>query len=730
MTRKYTPLNNGWQFIKQDRTEQIDLPHSWNAADGQDGGDDYWRGTCIYRRKLHYTVTPGKQLFLEFQGVSSEAEVLLDGALIGSHDGGYSTFRIEVTGKLHDGSLLEVRVTNAPNERVYPQKADFTFYGGIYRDVYLIETEESHFALVPWGTPGIAVSVHMNGADAEVSVRTETTGQCDFVRCRIGDHVQEVPSANGTAEACFTIANARLWNGKKDPFLYHVTAELVAGGIVTDQVGTDFGCRSYRVDPERGFLLNGQEYPLRGVSRHQDRRGVGNAITREMMEEDMAILLELGATSVRLAHYQHDQYFYDLCDKYGIIVWAEIPYITKHMPAGSGNTRSQMQELITQCRNHPSIVCWALSNEICVAGLSEDLLDNHRKLNALAKMLDPDRPTAIADAFMLEPESPINDIPDLLAYNLYFGWYSGELEDNDTFFDDFHAKFPNRPVGLAEYGADCRFDLESARPERGDYSEQYQCLYHEHMLRMIEARPWLWCTYVWNLFDFGADGRAEADDPGVNHKGLVTFDRKVKKDAYYLYKAFWSSEPFVYLCGRRYVERAEDVTEIRVYSNQGQVSLYCDGAEAASLTGQHVFIFHLPITGSHYVEVRSGSCSDAITIRKVQDADPAYRLASSSVVNWFDDPGMASIPGYYSVQDKMEEIRKDPMGRQLIDELLAAARASRGAVTKEVRRTESMERMLYRNTVVGLIRQAGGAITREMAVELNRKLRQIRKHEK
>lgn len=727
MMRTYTRLNSDWQFIKEGKTEQIDLPHSWNAVDGQNGGDDYWRGTCIYRKRLQYTATPGKRLFLEFQGVSSEAEVLLDGAVIGSHEGGYSTFRFEITGLLHDGSLLEVRVTNTPNERVYPQKADFTFYGGIYRDVYLVETEMSHFALVPWGTTGIAVSVRMNGADAKATVHTETVGQCDFVRCRIGDLVQEVPAVGGTAEACFTIANARLWSGKEDPYLYHVTAELVADGIVRDQVDTDFGCRSYRVDPKQGFLLNGKAYPLRGVSRHQDRRGVGNALTREMMEEDMSILLELGATSVRLAHYQHDQYFYDLCDKYGIIVWAEIPYITKHMPAGNENTQSQMQELITQCRNHPSIVCWALSNEICVAGLTEDLLDNHRRLNALAKTLDPSRPTAIADAFMLEPESPINDIPDLLAYNLYFGWYSGELEDNDTFFDDFHAKYPNRPVGLAEYGADCRFDLESAKPERGDYSEQYQCLYHEHMLRMIEARPWLWCTYVWNLFDFGADGRAEADDPGVNHKGLVTFDRKVKKDAYYLYKAYWSSEPFVYLCGRRYVERAEDTTEIRVYSNQEQVFLYFDGTEAATQKGQHVFVFHLPITGTHHVEVRSGDCSDAITIRKVQEANPTYRLASSSVVNWFDNPGMDSVPGYFSVQDKMEDIRKDPTGRQLIDELLAKARASRGAVTKEVKRTESMERMLYRNTVVGLIRQAGGAITEEMALELNQKLRQIKK---
>ena len=725
--RTVTLLNSSWEFIKEGKSEYVDLPHSWNAVDGQDGGDDYWRGTCIYRKTLHDLATSGKRQFLEFQGVSSEAEVLIDGAVIGVHKGGYAAFRLDVTGRIHDGSLLEVRVSNAPNDQVYPQKADFTFYGGLYRDVALIETVESHFALVPWGTTGIAISVRMNGADAEVVVHTETVGECDFVRCCIGNLVREAHSVDGVAEACFTLENARLWNGKKDPYLYHAAAELIVNGTVVDQVETAFGCRSYRVDPEKGFILNGQVYPLRGVSRHQDRRGVGNAITREMMEEDMSILLELGATSVRLAHYQHDQYFYDLCDRNGIIVWAEIPYITKHMPDGNENTQEQMRELITQCRNHPSIVCWALSNEICVAGLTEDLLDNHRKLNALAKRLDPSRPTTIADAFMLEPESPINEIPDLLAYNLYFGWYSGELEDNDAFFDDFHAKYPRRPVGLAEYGADCRFDLESARPERGDYSEQYQCLYHEHLMKMIEARPWLWCTYVWNLFDFGADGRAEADDPGINHKGLVTFDRKVKKDAYYLYKAYWTTEPFVYLCGRRYVYRAEKNTEIRVYSNQKQVTLYCDGSIVETREGQYVFVFHMPIIGTHRIEARSKACSDSIIIHKVEEANPAYRLASSSVVNWFDNPGMDSIPGYFSVQDKMEDIRKDPIGKQLIDELLATARASRGAVTKEVKRTENMERMLYRNTVVGLIRQAGGAITEQMALELNRKLRQIKK---
>ena len=724
--RKITSLNPDWQFTKEGRTETVSLPHTWNAKDGQDGGDDYYRGTCIYEKALDYHLLPGRKLYLEINGASSEAAIYLNGQPVGEHRGGYSAFRVELTPYWAVENTLQIQVCNAPNQSVYPQKADFTFYGGLYRDVNLIDVPAAHFTLELDGTPGISVCAEMRGADAVVTAEVETTGG-DAVRFTIADQQVTVRPAGGRAEVSVTIPNARLWQGREDPFLYHAAAELLCDGQTVDQVETDFGCRSFSVDPERGFILNGKPYPLRGVSRHQDRRGVGNAITREMMEEDMDILLELGATSVRLAHYQHAQYFYNLCDRKGILVWAEIPYITKHMPEGNENTVQQMRELITQCRNHPSIICWALSNEICVAGLTDDLLKNHVTLNNLAHRLDPSRPTAMADAFMLEPESPINDIPDLLAYNLYFGWYSGELEDNDNFFDEFHEKYPDRCVGLAEYGADCRFDLESENPQRGDYSEQYQCLYHEHLLRMIQARPWLWCTYVWNLFDFGADGREEAEDPGVNHKGLVTFDRKVKKDAYYLYKAYWSKEPFVYLCGRRFVDRTGDETVVKVYSNLPEVQLFCDSTLASKQQGGPVYTFRLPISGTHTVEAKAGEYTDTITIRKVQERNKSYYLATSSVQNWFDDPGMDSIPGFFSVQDKMEDIRQDSTGRMLIDELIAVARASRGSVTKEVKRTEAMERMLYRNTVLGLVRQAGGAITQEMALELNQKLRQIPK---
>ena len=724
--RKITCINDNWVFTKCGTAEAVNLPHTWNAQDGQDGGDDYFRGVCVYEKKLSYVPAHGNRLFLQFNGAASEAEVTVNGCFLGRHEGGYSTFRFDVTDVWKPDSVITVAVSNVPNESVYPQKADFTFYGGIYRDVSLIEVPESHFALADNGTPGISVTTEVNLFDCSAVVTVKTWQNAEHVTITVNSESKIATSENGAAQTQFRIENVRLWDGLNDPYLYTASAQLVSG----DEICTHFGCRCFSVDAEKGFFLNGRPYPLRGVARHQDRKDVGNAVTREMMEEDMAILLDIGATAVRLSHYQHDQYFYDLCDKNGIIVWAEIPYITKHMPEGNKNTESQFRELITQCRNHPSIVTWALSNEICVAGVTDDLLENHRRLNKIAKSLDPTRPTSIADAYMLEPENPINDIPDLIAYNLYFGWYSGELQDNDTFFDVFHEKYPDRPVGLAEYGADCRYNLEAPQPECGDYSEQYQCLYHEHLAKMIDERPWMWVSFVWNLFDFGADGRAEAEDPGVNHKGLVTFDRKIKKDAFYLYKAYWSKQPFVYITGRRYVDRAEDLTEIKVYSNFNEVSLFVDGAKFATKAGSKVFSFKVPIKGVHQIIARSGECTDEVTVRKVEKPNNAYCLKSSGVRNWFDQPGMEVIPGYFSVKDRMEDIRKVPEGKRLVEEAVSTARAARGAVAQTVKRTEMMERMLYRNTLEGLIRQAGGAITEEMALELNAKLRTIKKPEK
>lgn len=732
-------FNEGWRFEKPgEKAFPVTLPHTWNAVDGQDGGNDYFRGTCCYEKLFKRPdVKDGEQVFLEFRGVSSSAEVYLNNTLLAAHDGGYSTFRVNLTGHLEDENRLKVLVDNAVNRRVYPQKADFTFYGGIYRDVNLIIVPESHFDLDYYGNIGMKVETEImrsagepwENAKALIRLTAYITGKAEKVRFLLSNGMSmETEIEENEAKAQFVIENVRLWNGNADPYLYTAEAILLANGKETDAVSVRFGCRSMEFDPQKGFILNGKSCPLRGVSRHQDRRGVGNALTKEMHREDIEIMKEMGVNTIRLAHYQHDQYFYDLCDEYGMVVWAEIPYITEHLTEGRENTVSQMTELITQCSHHPSIACWGLSNEITVTtGVTEDLMENHRILNELCHRLDPSRPTTMAHVFSLETDSPLVHLPDICSYNLYYGWYIGELEENEAFLDKFHRDYPDRVIGLSEYGADACPKWQTADPQKGDYSEQYQCLYHEHMLQMFEERPWLWATHCWNMFDFAADGRDEGGEHGLNQKGLVTIDRKCKKDAFYAYKAAWSREPFVHICGRRYADRPEQETEIKVYSNQDKVTLLVDGTEFAEKEGKWIFRFTVPIVGEHSIEAKCQGLSDKITICKVEKPNQDYILPSAVVHNWFDEPGMEVRPGYFSIKDKMGEISQNAEGAELIADLMRTARASRGDVASSAAPNPMMQKMLDNTTVEGLVKMAAGAITTEMVVELNQKLCKIKK---
>lgn len=730
-------LNQDWTFIKAEHPADapgvpVTLPHTWNAEDGQDGGDDYHRGKCWYLRDLDRPeTTENSRVWLEFEGAAMTAEVYLNGEKLAEHAGGYSTFRVDLTDHLKDHNKLAVSVSNARSQTVYPQQADFTFYGGLYRDVRLILVPKTHFALGYHGGPGLkitpVVDLEKRAATVMAEAWVEGPAHDAEVTFTLAGQTQTVPVADGCARADFTIGNAHLWDGLNDPYLYTAAASLSSG----DAVSARFGCRKFEIDPQKGFLLNGRSYPLRGVSRHQDRKGAGNALTPAMMEEDMAIIKELGANTLRLAHYQHAQYFYDLCDENGLIVWAEIPYITMHMHDGRENTLSQMTELVVQNYNHPCIAVWGLSNEITAASaVNEELLENHRALNDLCHTLDTTRPTTMANVFMLDTDSPILEIPDVNSYNLYFGWYLGELEQNDDFFDEYHAKFPDRCIGFSEYGADANPAYQSPTPEKGDYTESYQCVYHEHMLRMIEARPWLWATHVWNLFDFGADGRDEGGKHGENQKGLVTFDRKLKKDAFYLYKAAWNhTEPFVHLCGSRYVDRTEEVTEIKAYSNQNEVSLYLDGKLFATRQGHVVFSFQVPISGEHTIEARAEDCTSVMLVRKVAEPNPAYRkpgrAASTGVTNWFDK-GEAD-PNCYSILDTLGEIRQNPEAAAIIDQMMAKGAESRGEIAKTVKDNPALQRMMNRITLVSLLKQSGA--DEESIKQLNRILQGIKKPE-
>ena len=730
-------LNQDWTFIKAEHPADVPgvpmtLPHTWNAEDGQDGGDDYYRGKCWYLRDLDRPeTTENSRIWLEFEGAAMTAEVYLNGEKLAEHAGGYSTFRVDLTDHLKDHNKLAVSVSNARSRTVYPQQADFTFYGGLYREVRLILVPETHFALGYHGGPGLkitpVVDLETRAATVMAEAWVEGPAHDAEVTFTLAGQTQTVPVADGCARADFTIENAHLWDGLNDPYLYTATASLSSG----DAISARFGCRKFEIDPQKGFLLNGRSYPLRGVSRHQDRKGAGNALTPAMMEEDMAIIKELGANTLRLAHYQHTQYFYDLCDENGLIVWAEIPYITMHMHDGRENTLSQMTELVVQNYNHPCIAVWGLSNEITAASaVNEELLENHRALNDLCHTLDTTRPTTMANVFMLDTDSPILEIPDVNSYNLYFGWYLGELEQNDEFFDEYHAKFPDRCIGFSEYGADANPAYQSPTPEKGDYTETYQCVYHEHMLKMIEARPWLWATHVWNLFDFGADGRDEGGKNGENQKGLVTFDRQLKKDAFYLYKAAWNhTEPFVHLCGSRYVDRTEEVTEIKVYSNQNEVSLYLDGKLFATKQGHVVFSFQVPISGEHTIEARAEDCTSVMLVRKVSEPNPAYRkpgrAASTGVTNWFDQ-GEAD-PTCYSILDTLGEIRQNPEAGAIIDQMMAKGAESHGEIAETVKDNPALQRMMNRITLVSLLKQSGA--DEESIKQLNRILQGIKKTE-
>ena len=720
--RTIVSFNEGWLFTKQGKDEPVTLPHTWNAVDGQDGGDDYYRGTCRYTKQFPKpALNPGEEAWLEFKGAAYTADVSVNGEALCHHEGGFSTFRIKLP-ELKDENTVEVRVDNSSNDRVYPQKADFTFYGGLYRDVNLIIVPASHFELGYCGTSGIKVTPIVNLETKSAALTVETWQNGEEVTVTVDGQSKTVPSVDGYAKAEFTIENVHLWDGVDDPYLYTATATLPSG----DRVSTRFGCRNYKIDPQKGFILNGRSYPLRGGARHQDCKGVGNALTREHHKQDMEIIRELGANTLRLAHYQHAQEFYDLCDENGIIVWAEIPYITMHMKNGRANTLSQMEELIVQCYNHPSIAVWGLSNEITAASpVNDSLIENHRALNDLCHKLDPTRPTTMANVFMLEIDSPLLEIPDVNSYNLYFGWYVGDLEQNDEFFDEYHAKFPNRCIGLSEYGADANPQYQSLAPEKGDYTESYQCVYHEHMLEMIEQRPWMWATHVWNIFDFAADGRDEGGKHGENQKGLVTIDRQTKKDAFYLYKAYWNkTDPFVHVAGGRYVDRAEDITEVTVYSNQKTVTLSVDGRPFETQTGKHVFKFKVPISGEHSIHATAGDCHSAIWVRKVSQPNPEYRFRKTApVINWFDKEDI--VPDCYSIADKLSDIRKHPEAGAVIDQLITKAASARGEVAGTVKDNPALQRMMGRITLVSLLKQIGAD---ESAMkQLNRILQRYKK---
>jgi len=748
--RKILNLNEEWKFLKEttdiaaiDGAIDVDLPHTWNAEDGQDGGNDYFRGSCVYRKSVaRETLPEGAAYYLEIRGANSSADVFVNGNKLAHHDGGYSTWRINMTEALGDSNDIAIVVDNAPNETVYPQMADFTFYGGLYRNVSLIAVPKTHFDLDYYGTPGLKITPEISGSGARVEFEVYVTDmqEGDVIRYTILDKEGNpvVEQVSGDKCVFLDIENVHLWNGRKDPYLYTAKAALVRGDEVLDEVSTRFGCRTFRVDPERGFILNGAEYPLRGVSRHQDRLGIGNALLPEHHKEDIDLICEVGATTIRLAHYQHDQYFYDLCDERGLVIWAEIPYISRHMPAGRDNTISQMKELITQNYNHASICFWGLSNEISIAGSDDDLLENHRILNDLVHEMDKTRLTTIAAVSMCKLEDPYIQIPDLVSYNHYFGWYGGDTSMNGPWFDKFHAKFPNIPIGISEYGCEA-LNWHTSDPKQGDYSEEYQAYYHEELIKQLFSRPYIWATHVWNMFDFGADARAEGGENGQNHKGLITMDRKYKKDAFYAYKAWLSDDPFIHLCGKRYVDRVEDVTKVTVYSNLPEVELFVNGESLGKKAApDHFFYFDVPNVGESTIKAVAGEFTDEGIIRKVDEMNMDYVLKEvGAVLNWFD---VEQREGFFSLNDKLGDIMTSFRGKLWFAKIGLAMKKKMNAGKKDEKKSGGFDvdlkggsglmEMMGGFTVLRLTSMLGMAnisFTKEELLKMNKQLNRIRK---
>lgn len=603
-------LNNDWNFrfshqVQKGTEVRVDLPHTWNAQDALSGKIDYKRGIGNYEKNLF--IRPewkGKRLFIRFEGVNNIADVFINRRHIGEHRGGYGAFIFEITGKVEYGkeNSILVRVNNGEQLDIMPLVGDFNFYGGIYRDVHLLITDETCISPLDYASPGVrliqdSVSHRYAKVRAIVDLSNGSSGNQEVelnVRLLDGQRVVKEGTKNVNLsgnevmqqELTFEIDQPHLWNGRQDPFLYQAEVTLFRNGQMVDRVTQPLGLRFYRIDPDKGFFLNGKHLPLQGVCRHQDRSEVGNALRPQHHEEDVALMLEMGVNAVRLAHYPQATYFYDLMDKNGIIVWAEIPFVGPggyndkgfvDLPAFRANGKEQLKELIRQHYNHLSICVWGLFNELTELG--DNPVEYIKELNVLAHQEDTTRPTTSASNQM----GDLNFITDAIAWNRYDGWYGGTPADLGKWLDRMHKDHPEICIAISEYSAGASIyhqqdSLVKTVPTSWWHPENWQTYYHIENWKTISSRPYVWGSFVWNMFDFGAAHRTEGDRPGINDKGLVTFDRKVRKDAFYFYKANWNrEEPMLYLTGKRNTVRTQRLQTITAFTNLSGAELFVNG---------------------------------------------------------------------------------------------------------------------------------------------------------
>lgn len=658
-----THINQNWYFSKKNifvdainlsDFEPIHLPHTFNGKDGQDGENDYLRSRCTYVHHLEIVKEEGRKILL-FEAVNSIAEVWINKQFVGRHEGGYSAFSFDITDFVHEGiNDLVVYADNRFHPDIFPLYADFTFYGGIYRNVYLINVNNIAFDRIQYGAMGIFIeqkdiserrailkaNMHLinHSKDHDFTLKIMVSDQEHVLyEKRLEIEIDE----KGVFTHEISLGFPRLWQGIDDPFLYEFIFQIIHHNVILDQEHIHMGLRSVKID-EQGFYLNGKKVKLHGVSRHQDYPDIGNALLLKHHQEDLRLVTELGANAIRLAHYQQAEEMYQLCSDQGLLVWAEIPYIT--VPSKTDltgqNARIQLEELIMQNYNQTSIVMWGIQNEITAAGKVYNLEAIIKSLHQRAKVLDPYRLTTQAHLANLDPIDTLNTQTDASGFNLYYGWYFGETEDLADWFLTYRKKQPKRCVAISEYGVDGNILLHSAKPKAKDYSEEYQALWHEKTYKIIERQSFVWGSFVWNMFDFGSDGRDEGATKGKNNKGLITFDRQIKKDAFYFYQASWSKHPVLHLCSKRFVNRTEDVIEVKAYSNQSHVTFYHNDQLLETVSSDDV-IFTLKIhlkPGLNEIEVRANHLEDTMKIMKVQKKYSSYECPKrdeSKVKNWF-----------------------------------------------------------------------------------------------
>ena len=766
--RKIININDNWKFIQEnvceayirdidcENWEDIQIPHTWNDIDGIDGGNDYFKGACWYRKELFVDKNNSKkQIFLELEGSNSITNVYINGQHLGEHKGGYSTFRFDITNVVEFGknNTIAIKVDNSTVDDIYPIWADFTFYGGIYRNVNLVVVENIHFDLMDEGSKGIYLSQdEITKENAKISVKTLLKNDSDSseairlwidVLDKEGNVVKYnakdvVLQANERKEIVLpiNIENPILWHGVKNPYLYNVKVNIMKDNDVLDEIEIPTGLRFYNFDAKEGFFLNGEHMKLNGVSRHQDKKDKGWALSKDDHLEDMKLIKEVGANSVRLAHYQHDQYFYDLCDKEGMIIWAEIPFISvmSKTDLKGTNAKSQLVELIRQNFNHSSIVMWGVQNEIQIGGMTDELRILVKELHEIAKNEDGTRLTTQAQVMMVEDDDEFHSYTDIMAYNKYYGWYNDEAEDFAPWLDHFNKLNPDRCLGISEYGAEGILTYHSDTPEVKDYTEEYHALYHETVMKIFNERPFVWGTYVWNFFDFGSDFRDEGCVKGRNNKGLITFDRKIKKDAFYFYKAIWSTEKFVHISSKRFIDRATETINIKVYSNLSEITLVVNNKEVATLNAEAIFNFENIVLEEGQNEVRviakdsEKVYTDFAMFNKVEKRNTVYDCPEEKggvVTNWFEDDSnkfddivieeLEITDEVYSTKSKFKELIENEETKIIVSKYFAAILDS------------PMVGMLENMTINQLAELSSGQISDKLIYVLNKELIKIKK---